>query len=99
MTEEIKHEEHKEHSEHKTEIHHAKEKFDFKKWVKGSSTREYIENVSFVIILVSAIMVSSGIGLGSFIQGTIVLAILGSFFVMIGIVIYIISQFIEVEHG
>jgi len=76
-----------------------KEGFNFLKWLKGNNTREYVENVSFVIIFISAIMVSLGIALGSFIQGTILIASFGSFFVMVGIVTYIASQFIGVDNG
>ena len=76
-----------------------KEGFNFLNWLKGNNTREYIENVSFVIIFISAILVASGIALGSFIQGTILMASFGSFFVMIGIVTYIASQFIGVDNG
>ncbi|MEM5778442.1 MAG: hypothetical protein QXK49_02350 [Candidatus Aenigmatarchaeota archaeon] len=70
------------------------EKFNFKKWIKGNNKREFLENISFLIIVISALMVSAGIGLGSFIQGTIIIAIFGAFFVMVGIIVYIISQFI-----
>jgi len=87
MTEETK-EEHK-HAEHKAEGI----KLNLTNW--GKNTKEVLENVSFFIIVVSAIAVSIGIGIGSFIQGTVLIAVIGSFFVMAGIVIYIISQFIE----
>jgi len=70
-----------------------KERFNLK-WVKGSNKRDFIENISFLIIVISAIMVSAGIGLGSFIQGTVFIAVFGAFFVMVGIIIYIASQFI-----
>ena len=72
-----------------------KRKSNFRKWLKGENKKEYIENISFIIIVISGILVSLGIVLGSFIQGTILMASLGSFFVMAGIIIYIISQFIE----
>jgi len=39
-------------------------------------------------------MVSIGVGIGSFIEGTILIAILGAFFVLIGVVVYVASQFI-----
>ncbi len=68
--------------------------FNFGKWLKGSNQKEFIENISFLIIALSAIMVSTGIGLGSFIQGTVAIAVFGAFFFMIGIVAYIASQFI-----
>jgi len=73
--------------------------FNFRKWLKGKNKREYVENISFIIIVISGILVALGIGLGSFIEGTVLIASFGSFFVMVGIVTYIISQFIEVEHG
>ena len=74
----------------------SKKSFGFKKWLEGESKKDYAENLSIVIIIVSGIMVAMGVGLGSFIQGTILLGILGAFFAMLGIVIYILSQFIEV---
>ena len=74
----------------------VKERSNFRKWLKGENKREYAENIGFVIIVISGILVALGIGLGSFIQGTILIGVLGSFFVMFGIVIYIISQFIQV---
>ena len=76
-----------------------KKRFNFLKWLKGNSTRDYVENVSFVIMFISAIMVASGILLGSFVQGTIFIASFGSLFVMVGIVTYIASQFIGVDNG
>ena len=95
------HEKHEEHKvEHKTEEHHEhKEKFNFQKWIKGSNKSEYVENISFVIILVSAVMFSLGILLGSFISGITIISVLGSFLVMIGIIVYMISQFIVVKNG
>jgi len=88
--------------EQKTEEHkaeHHKESFNFAKWIKGSSTKDYAENISFLIITISSIMVSLGIGLGSFIQGSISLGVFGALFVMLGIVIYIASQFIGEKNG
>ena len=74
-----------------------KEKFNFRNWLKGENRKEYTENISFVIIVISGILIVLGIGLGSFIHGTILMASLGSFLVMVGIVVYIASQFIGVE--
>jgi len=71
-----------------------KERFSFKSWLKGKSRKESWENVSFTIIVFSAVLIFIGILLGSFIKYTIFFASFGSFFVMIGIIIYIISQFI-----
>ena len=77
--------------EQKTEKHEEHEK----KTEKVRNRKEVFENVSFYVIVISAIMVAAGIGLGSFIQYTIVISVLGAFFVMVGIVIYIASQFME----
>ena len=88
-TVEIKTEEHKE-----PQKEASRERFDFRKWVRGSSQKEFIENISYLIIFISAVMVSAGIGLGSFVQGTVLIAVVGAFLVMIGIVAYIASQFI-----
>ncbi|MFH1473876.1 MAG: hypothetical protein ABIE55_03190 [Candidatus Aenigmatarchaeota archaeon] len=74
----------------------ASRRFDFRKWLEGNNKKEYVENISFAIIVISGVLVAMGIGIGSFVQGTILLGVLGAFFVMVGIVIYIISQFIEV---
>ena len=65
----------------------------------GKNKKEVLESISFIIAVISAILLVIGIGLGSFIQGTIFLSSFGSFFVMVGIVIYIISQFIGVNNG
>ena len=75
------------------------ERLNLMKKLKGDSTREYIENISFAIIVISGIMLSAGIMLGSFIQGTIFIASFGSLFVLIGIVTYIASQFMGVNNG
>ena len=52
-----------------------------------------LENIDFALIVVSSIMIAAGIGLGSFVPGTIILSIIGSFLVMIGIFLYIAMQF------
>jgi F0F1-type ATP synthase assembly protein I len=97
MTEETKTE------EAKTEIEKIekpkKDGFNFPKRLKGNNTREYVENVSFVIIFISGIMVALGILLGSIVSAAILIASFGSFFVMVGIVTYIASQFIGVNNG
>lgn len=74
----------------------TKKESGFMKKMKGNNRKEYLENISFVIIVISGVLVALGIGLGSFIQGTIVMGIIGSFFVMVGIITHIISQFMEV---
>jgi hypothetical protein len=97
MTEETKTEETKE--AEKVEKKPNREGFNLLKRIKGNNTREYVENISFVIIVLSGIMVASGILIGSFIQWMILIASFGSFFVMVGIVTYIVSQFIGANNG
>jgi hypothetical protein len=59
-----------------------------------------LENIDFALIVVSSIMIVAGIGFGSFVPGTIVLSILGSFLIMVGIILYIAMQFKSViEYG
>jgi len=91
----------KEDVEHKQEKHIEKRPEEIKINLTrfGKNSREVLENISFIIILISAIMFVIGIGLGSFIQGTIFLSVFGSFFIMMGIVIYIISQFVGINNG
>ena len=84
--------------EHKTEKHEEQEKKSETKVARNR--KEVFENVSFYVIVISAIMIAVGIGLGSFIQYTVFIASLGGFFVIVGIVIYIASQFMEeVKNG
>lgn len=86
--------------EHKIEHHEKKpEHVEETKTNLPKGKNKSLENISFYIIVISAIMVSVGIGIGSFIPGTIFIGSLGAFFVMIGIVFYIISQFSEGENG
>lgn len=54
-----------------------------------------LENIDFFMIVVSSILVVMGIGLGTFIPGTIALSIIGSFLFLVGIVIYMMIQFRE----
>lgn len=72
-----------------------KSRFSFRDLLKGDTTKERLENWSFIIFVLSAILVIFGIGLGSFVYGTIYVATFGSFLFMIGIIIFIISQFFE----
>lgn len=72
----------------------AKPEKGFGKWLSGASRKDYFENVSLLIIVASAVLVSVGIGLGSFVAGTVLIAVVGAFFVIVGIVLYIISQLI-----
>ncbi|OGI12605.1 hypothetical protein A3K64_00955 [Candidatus Micrarchaeota archaeon RBG_16_36_9] len=95
MTEEIKAEEQAKIPEQKEE---SKGRFNLLK-IRGANGKETLENISFLVIVISAIMVSIGIGFGSFIQGTVFISVFGAFFVIVGIVVYMISQFIEDKNG
>lgn len=64
-------------------------------WLKGKNTQEFLENLSLVILIVSAFLVMIGIGLGSFVQGIVFLGSFGAFLILVGIIVYIISQFLE----
>lgn len=67
----------------------------FSEWLKGKNRQEHLENASFVVLVTAALLVMLGIGLGSFVYGTVLLAMFGAFLILVGIVIYIISQFLE----
>lgn len=67
----------------------------FGEWLKGKNRQEHIENISFVVLVIAALLVMAGIGLGSFVYGTVLLAMFGAFLVLVGITIYIVSQFME----
>ncbi len=71
------------------------ERKKFNEWLKGRSRQEHLENISFVVLVIAALLVVIGIGLGSFIYGTVLLAMFGAFLILAGIIIYIISQFLE----
>lgn len=58
-----------------------------------------VRNISFYLILVSSVMVSLGVGLGSLVQGTIALGVFGSFLFMVGVIIYMILEFGEAKNG
>ncbi len=68
--------------------------FNFGEWLKGKNSQEHFENISFIILVAAAFLVVLGIGLGSFVYITVLLAMLGAFLVLVGVVIYIGSQFL-----
>lgn len=63
--------------------------------IKGKTHEETLENISFLIIILSAIMISLGIALGSFYKGIILMASFGSFILLIGIIIFVIAEIIR----
>jgi len=71
------------------------ERKKFGEWLKGKNRQEHLENISFVVLVAAALLVVAGIGLGSFVYGTVLLAMFGAFLILFGNVIFIISQFLE----
>lgn len=71
------------------------EKKKFKEWLKGSNKKEYAERLSYTIIIISAVLIFFGILLGSFVKYTVHLATFGSFLLIIGIIVYIVSQLMK----
>ena len=71
----------------------TKQKGIFKKILGGDTTKEKLENWSYLIMIVSGVLVAIGIGIGGFIQGTVLIGSFGAFFFMIGIIIFLASQF------
>ncbi len=67
----------------------------FMKWLKGENRKEYVENISYSIILFSAFLVFIGLLIGSFIGPFIAFAMLGSFLFIIGVLVLIYSNFIR----
>ena len=66
--------------------------------IKGKTFVETLENISFLIIILSALLVSIGIAIGSFYKGLILLASIGSFTLLIGIIIFVVSEIIREEN-
>ena len=62
--------------------------------------RKKLENLSYKTIIASAAMVVLGLFIGSFVNFFVFIAVLGAFFVMVGIIMFIASQFMEekIEH-
>ncbi len=65
--------------------------------IKGETAGETIENVSIIIIIISALMVTIGIGIGSYVPGIpVVMAMAGSSLVIVGIVVFVVSEFVKI---
>jgi len=55
------------------------------------------ESISFIILIIAALFTIVGISVGTFIPGIpVVLAIIGAFLVLVGIVVYIASEILRV---
>ncbi len=70
----------------------GKEKFNFLKWVHGKNRQEFLENGSYVLMVVAAILVSGGLLVGSFVPGIVIVASIGAFVLLPALVIYVVSQ-------
>ncbi|MFP4045954.1 MAG: hypothetical protein ACLFS3_02755 [Candidatus Aenigmatarchaeota archaeon] len=69
---------------------------DFMTWLKGETRREFLENLSYCIIVLAAVLTIVGIAVGTFVPGfPVFLAILGAFLALVGIVLYISSEFVR----
>ena len=95
MAEETKTEEKE--SEKVAEKVEKKPKVSFLNRLKGKNRKDSLENMSYLIIFISAILIFIGILTGTFLQGFVLFASFGSFLVLIGIIIFIISQFLETK--
>lgn len=70
---------------------------DFKLGVKGATTGKTIENASIVTIMIASVMVVAGIAIGSYVSGfPVMLAMGGSFLVFVGIIAFIIGEFVQI---
>ncbi|MFB6216381.1 MAG: hypothetical protein ABEJ72_05375 [Candidatus Aenigmatarchaeota archaeon] len=68
----------------------------FVDWLKGENRIELLENLSYVILVTAAILSVVGISVGTFVSGfPVFLAILGAFLALVGIVLYILSEFVR----
>lgn len=69
---------------------------EFMEWLKGENRREFLENLSYTLIVVAAVFSVVGISVGTFVSGfPVFLAILGAFLALVGIVLYILSEFVR----
>lgn len=70
-----------------------------KEWLKlrGSTREDTVENLAFVTLFVAAIFTVVGITVGTFVPGfPVALAITGAFLVLVGIVLYVTSEFMRI---
>jgi len=70
---------------------------NLKGWFKWETKADKVESLSFILIIFSAVLTFVGISVGSFVPGIpVALAIIGAFLVLVGIVLYIISEFMRI---
>jgi hypothetical protein len=69
---------------------------EFMEWLKGDTRRDFLENLSYSLIVLAAVLSIVGISVGTFVPGfPVFLAILGAFLALVGIVLYVLSEFIR----
>lgn len=69
----------------------------FKKWFKWETGADKVESISFILIIIASIFTVIGISVGTFVPGIpVALAIIGAFLVFVGIILYIISEFMRI---
>ncbi len=67
-----------------------------KEWFQCGSWVDILEKISYLVIFIAAVMVVVGLGIGTVYPGFFVLvAIAGSFLVLLGIVLYILSELLR----
>ena len=68
---------------------------NIKEFFEGKNEQEKLEKFSYLVIIVSAILIGFGLLLGSFIRYIVYIGTFGSFLTLIGILLYIVSQFMH----
>ena len=68
---------------------------EFKSWLKGSNTEQFLERLSYTFMITAAVLFSVGFLIGSFVGGFIYIAAFGSFLLVAGISLFIISELIK----
>jgi hypothetical protein len=74
------------------------EKFELMKWLKGGSRNQFYEHLSFLMIVVAAVLIGAGVLLGSYVRYTVYIGVFGALLLLPAIMLYIASQLMEVKH-
>ncbi len=68
--------------------------------VKGDDRRDMLENISYIVLVLAAVLTVVGLGIGTVVPGIpVLIAMVGSFFALVGIVLYILSEIIRTLGG
>ncbi|MDD5416806.1 MAG: hypothetical protein PHU12_02410 [Candidatus Aenigmarchaeota archaeon] len=60
--------------------------------LRGDTRKKKLEDASFKTVITSSMMIFLGLLLGSFVKYAVYLATIGAFILLVGIILYIISQ-------